>query len=155
MWICFNDAFVSAVEDKNDRNMLKVRARNVEHLEALFPGKEIIVTYDSDYIARVVVSKKEFAKLVAKSVEGINYGNFKDSVLDEDLHNVYAKFWGIHWNYQRKLSFVPAMKKKLANYVRKLRETRGLRFGGNPPRRPRYDYFSMVTGRDDLYDDVY
>lgn len=40
MWICLNDAFVSAVQDRNNPNRLCVRARKREHLERLFrtPG---------------------------------------------------------------------------------------------------------------------
>ena len=28
----------------------------------------------------------------------ICYGNFKDSVKDKGLHNLYAGFWTDHWN---------------------------------------------------------
>lgn len=102
MWICFNDAFVSAVQDDRRPNMLKVRARKREHLETLFPGRKIYKTPKADYAFRVFVTKKAFAKLVARRVLEIDYKNFKDSVVDNDLHNLYFDFWTLHHQYQIK-----------------------------------------------------
>lgn len=102
MWICFNDAFVSAVAaDPTMPGMLKVRARKREHLVKLFPGKKIHASSRTDYGFRVFVTKEAFADLVAARVHGINYDNFKDSVVDEKLHDLYADFWQLHYYYQR------------------------------------------------------
>lgn len=100
MWVCLNDAFVSAVESDTDPNILKVRARKREHLTTLFPGKKIYSSKNTDYAYRVFVGRKAFAKLVANRVMDINYGNFKDSVLDDELHDLYADFWTLHYKYQ-------------------------------------------------------
>lgn len=104
MWICFNDAFVSIVEYQNadaDVGMSKllVRARRREHLVA-FLGVEfatqITVTPDRDYRFRAVVSRSLVAMILSKRAWEIDYGNFKDSVEDADLHRMYALWWGDH-----------------------------------------------------------
>lgn len=100
MWICLNDAFLSAVQHARKPSMLVVRARNPEHLEMLFPKSKVSVTEGSDYAARVVVSKKKFAAFLVEEVGRITYPNFKDSVKDQDLHDAYLRMWVNHKNYQ-------------------------------------------------------
>jgi hypothetical protein len=102
MWICFNDAFISAVESETDPNILKVRARKREHLETLFPGAKIHTTAKTDYAHRVFVGRKAFARLVVDRIMNIDYDNFKDSVEDNELHDLYADFWTLHYRYQHK-----------------------------------------------------
>jgi hypothetical protein len=106
MWICLNNAFISAVQDEGDANVLKIRARNRKHLEVLFPKdkKHILESKDADYRFRVFIPKAEFAALLAKKAMEINYPNFKDSVRDNKLHDLYANFWALHWRYQRNLT---------------------------------------------------
>ena len=101
MWICLNDAFISAVESDDDPSILKVRARKKEHLKQLFPERTIYTTKHTDYAHRVFVGRKAFTKMLAQRVAEIDYGNFKDSVKDNDLHNLYADFWELHWKYQQ------------------------------------------------------
>lgn len=103
MWICFNDAFISAVQDKNDPDDLCVRARNRSHLETLFPDKEVIVYAGTDYACRVYITKGEFVDLVCRRIHEIDYRNFKKSVRDHMLHQLYGDFWGLHYAYQERL----------------------------------------------------
>lgn len=98
MWICFNDAFVSAVEDRMDKSMLRVRARKREHLN--FLNKPITENGGSDYKFRAMIKKEEFAELVKQRILNIDYGNFKNSVKDHKLHDLYADFWDLHYIYQ-------------------------------------------------------
>lgn len=100
MWICFNDGFVSAVADRRRPGRLLVRARKREHLQKLFPWRRIKATPKADYAYRVSVGRRAFARLVAKRIAGIDYSNFKDSVSDDRLHDLYAGFWWSHLNYQ-------------------------------------------------------
>ena len=100
MWVCFNNGFVSAVKC-HDSDMLKIRARRKDHLENLFPDKEIQTTTNTDYKYRVFATKEEFAKLVSDSIMNTEYTNFKNSVRDHDLHELYAEFWQLHYLYQR------------------------------------------------------
>lgn len=100
MWICFNNAFVSAIENINNPNMLVIRARHKDHLNNLFPDATVTVTPNRDYRYRIDVTKQEFADMVSKNIMNINYNNFKKSVNDNDLHDLYAKFWTLHYSYQ-------------------------------------------------------
>jgi hypothetical protein len=102
MWICFNNAFISAVESDDDPNVLKVRARKREHLETLFPGKKIYWSKETDYAYRVFVGRKAFTNMVSNRISEIDYSNFKDSVDDKELHDLYADFWTLHYRYQHK-----------------------------------------------------
>jgi hypothetical protein len=54
-WLCFNDAFLSVVNHRDDKNMLVVRDRRREHLTNVF-GKDaqITVTPERDYKYRVI-----------------------------------------------------------------------------------------------------
>jgi hypothetical protein len=101
MWICFNDAFVSAVRDKVDPTKLVVRARAKEHLTRLF-GEDAVISrsFRNDYEWRTWVTPEEFARVVADRVEDISYDNFKDSVRDEDLKSMYTGWWYDHWSLQ-------------------------------------------------------
>lgn len=101
MWICFNNGFVSAVQDKRRPARLIVRARKRSHLERLFPGKRISVSPEADYGFRISVSKKAFAKMVVRRIGAISYSNFKDSVQDDDLHALYLDFWQQHFRFQQ------------------------------------------------------
>jgi len=114
MWLCFNDAFVSAVQDECDHSLLKVRARSKEHLERLFPDRkgDIITSPENDYRWRIFVDKTEFARMVATRILELDYGNFKDSVPEKDLHDMYALWWGDHWNFQYNIEHPNRYRKK-------------------------------------------
>ena len=98
MWICFNDAFVSIVKDP-DTDKLLVRARRREHLVSFlgeeFSGK-VQMTPERDYRFRAVVTKNHVAMILCDRAFAIDYGNFKDSVKDEDLHRMYTNWWCDH-----------------------------------------------------------
>ena len=99
MWICLNDGFLSVV-DKTDENILVVRARRKEILESSFPNLEIVETDRNDYRYRVFCTRQELKDFLAKRVDEIDYPNFKDSVQEPDLHEMYANMWTLHYNYQ-------------------------------------------------------
>lgn len=102
MWICFNDGFVSAVVSDTNPNNLIVRARRLEDLENVIGEGHVIYTNaGTDYKYRAEISKEDFAYIVAHEVENINYTNFKSSVKDIPLHNLYIRMWRLHRNYQK------------------------------------------------------
>jgi len=100
MWLCFNNGFVSAVQDRNNPDRFVVRARRREHLEDNFPGYEIVVGGSTDYYYRIFINKKEFNEIVSKKIMDVDYDNFKNSVEDDDLHDLYARFWTLHYKFQ-------------------------------------------------------
>lgn len=102
MWICLNDAFFSVVRDKVDPDLLKVRARKRSHLENYFPRHKILRDEKADYRFRVLASRHDVAQLLIRRVAALEYTNFKDSVKDRALHDMYALWWGDHHAYQGK-----------------------------------------------------
>ena len=104
MWLCLPEGFLSAVTDKNSPDRLLVRARHPDHLRAVLPDHEILMRAGTDYIARVSVPRRELAAVIAERIEKIEYPNFKASVRDPALHDLYAVFWRLHWRYQEEVN---------------------------------------------------
>jgi hypothetical protein len=100
MWICLNDAFFSVVRDKTDPDVLKVRARKKSHLEQHFPHHRILKDDKADYRFRVIASREDVARLMIRTIAALDYVNFKNSVKDRELHDMYALWWGDHHAYQ-------------------------------------------------------
>lgn len=99
MWLCLNNAFFSIVDTTNDGNLL-VRARRKGDIQRIFGKVEVTKTAGRDYLWRAYIDRETVAAVVSKQVLGINYGNFKNSVRDDDLHRAYSAFWGIHGRMQ-------------------------------------------------------
>jgi hypothetical protein len=100
MWICFSDAFVSIVQDRDNPNRLMVRARARKHLAALFPTATVIETLAADYRWRVIVSRDQVTKLLADRIADLTYTNFKHTVSDRRLHDLYLNWWSDHRRLQ-------------------------------------------------------
>lgn len=100
MWICFNDAFVSVVASDKDPKVLMVRARAHDHLTNLFGTHKIHVTPDNDYRYRVYCDKGTWQNIVDARIQNIDYTNFKNSVKNKKLHDLYLEFWFLHMIYQ-------------------------------------------------------
>lgn len=92
-WLVFNDAFLSVVEDRDDRSRLLVRARAPGHIEAVFPSASVIELDTSDYRYRAFLDRGEVARTVAARFEGIDYPNFKNSVRASDLKRFAMAVW--------------------------------------------------------------
>jgi hypothetical protein len=101
MWISLNDGFLSVVADENDPLRLLIRARRQIDL-AKFVGTDVQLDYtpNADYAWRTFISREVFKELMVDRIDGINYTNFKNSVKNEDLHNLYLGFWQDHRRYQ-------------------------------------------------------
>lgn len=103
MWLAFNDAFVSVVQDKRRPEMLMVRARKRKHLKNVVGDlAEILETPNRDYRWRAFVTRKQMSTILAARFQTLDYGNFKDSVEEHDLHEMYMKWWFDHNQMQRK-----------------------------------------------------
>jgi hypothetical protein len=112
MWIALNDGFISVVqadmkllpkaERRHNRGtgMLTVRARNADQLKRLFPGRNIYRWPGRDYPARIFIAREDFAKFIAERAGSIDYGNFKNSVRDNELHDAYMALWSVMHGYQ-------------------------------------------------------
>lgn len=122
MWVFLNDAFFSIVDEKakesktrkpakrraTDRDILVVRARLKGDIERVFTqhmklaGKPLEVTESalSDYRFRARVPRGIVKEVMVAEVQRITYGNFKDSVAEDDRHKAYSGVWGVMYRLQ-------------------------------------------------------
>jgi hypothetical protein len=99
MWICLSDGFLSIVEDTKKPGNLLVRARKRKHLQN-FAECKIEETPERDYRWRTTLPKKIVAQLVAERLLSLDYSNFKSTVFDLDLHDMYETWWQDAVDYQ-------------------------------------------------------
>jgi len=80
MWVCTQNGFISAVDNKVKPGLLAVRARDRQSLEAIseMAGSEIEFTPHRDYQYRTYVSRGILEDFVKLSIETLDYSNFKD-----------------------------------------------------------------------------
>ena len=104
MWIFAQSAFLSIVEDKEDDDLLLVRARVKGDIENHFRNAIVFNTPDHDYAYRARLSREEVADVVALMVLDIRYGNYKQSVQDDRRSGFYAQIWNILWDMQKALT---------------------------------------------------
>ena len=103
MWLCFNDGFLSVVNDQSDPSKLMVRARRREALfDILGNDAEVVESAGADYRWRAFINREAFASMVASRITEIGYVNFKNSVPDAELHRLYMDFWQLHRQYQER-----------------------------------------------------
>jgi hypothetical protein len=112
MWLAFNNAFVSVVQDKENNpngKYLLVRARKRKHLQRML-GKsaKIVETPNRDYRWRARVKRDTLSWIMDWHCQNLTYTNFKDSVKEHDLHDMYANWWSDHYRMQMRDMGVPA-----------------------------------------------
>lgn len=95
MWLSFNNAFLSVVHKDCADDELLVSARRKGDIERVFPGVKVRKTPHNDYLFRAVVKRERVAAALAKLVGELNYGNFKNSVHEDNLHRAYARVWHV------------------------------------------------------------
>jgi len=103
MWLFTSGSFLSVVADRNSKRNLLVRARVKGHIDAVFPDAKVFTDENADYLYRAVIPRKLVAKVIAGTIGGIDYDNFKNSVGNTALHGSYLSVWGIMRNLQEKL----------------------------------------------------
>jgi hypothetical protein len=112
VWFCFNNSFISVVQDQQDKDVLLVRGRQREHLKVLFPEYNPVETPTNDYRWRIFIPKRDFQEFISRKVSEIDYGNFKASTLDPDLHEMYSSWWVDHWMLQQKAHWTSDLQKR-------------------------------------------
>lgn len=100
MWICANNAFLSIVTDPAGPDTLLVRARRPGDIQTLFPDAKVSRRPGRDYLYRASVKRSEVGIAIAEAAMRINYPNFKNSVGNAELHDAYARVWGVMANLQ-------------------------------------------------------
>jgi hypothetical protein len=101
MWLCLNDSFLSIVEDFFNKKNLLVRARDSISISNVFgPDYPVSETPKNDYRFRASIPREVVSAVIAKRLTEIDYGNFKNSVKSERLHDAYSDFWYTMFQYQ-------------------------------------------------------
>jgi hypothetical protein len=105
MWIVMNDSYISAVQDRNNKMNLVVRARVREDLENAFPSlkQDIIESTDSDYRFRLFMTKQFLCGVMNTKIMNIDYDNFKNSVKQNWRHDAYLAIWSVMYKVQKTL----------------------------------------------------
>jgi hypothetical protein len=106
MWVMFERGFVSAVQDRDDHSIVRVRARDkislkqtlevIENSGHDIDGLEIVEGIGTDYRWRVSMPKELFAVFVSEVATNISYGNFKDHVTKtrgQKWHDALMDVW--------------------------------------------------------------
>lgn len=117
MWVFLNDAFLSIVDQEaketgreteiaQDGDVMVVRARlkgDIERVFAHLVGKKklkVIETPQNDYRFRAMIPRSVVKAAMAAEVDRVTYGNFKNTVHDDDRHNAYSGVWGVMYRLQ-------------------------------------------------------
>lgn len=100
MWICLSDSFLSIVAHRSKPDHLMVRARRPGDITKVFPEYQEEFTPRADYLYRAVIPRGVVSEVLKSEVLMIKYDNFKNSVRDNQLHNAYADFWSIMYDFQ-------------------------------------------------------
>lgn len=107
MWLCLNDAFLSAVHKDCAQDEILVRARRKGDIERIFNDenlfranpslKPVTVTRytKSDYLYRAVIKRDHMKAAMVAEIDRVVYTNFKASTRENDLHNAYNRVWSI------------------------------------------------------------
>lgn len=99
MWIMTTIGFFSVTESPAIANHLQVRARCRADLEALLDRMDarnrIVRTPKADYLWRVVVRPRTWARWASTLALDVDYGNFKNEVkkTNPDRAKAYEKVW--------------------------------------------------------------
>jgi len=100
MWICLNNSFMSIVQSRNNKDKLLVRSRKQGHIEAVFHDAKTFIDVDADYHYRAFISKDLVSTVISNNIFEIDYDNFKNSVKNDQLHDMYSDIWLITNRYQ-------------------------------------------------------
>ena len=93
MWIQFNNAFLSIVENRDNKLELLVRARIKGDIEKIFPEADVFEDESADYRYRAFISKAKVAERMMLKMKEINYDNFKNSVKEIERKSVNNNVW--------------------------------------------------------------
>ncbi len=102
MWICLNTGFLSVIADKDPARLIVLARRKRDLLNIFGQDAKVVETMDRHYRWRIFIDRENFKAIVAGQIDAINYTNFRRSVKDKDLYEMYTEFWMIHRQYQEK-----------------------------------------------------
>lgn len=104
MWLMSANAYLSAVQDWNQGDMLFVRARDFESIKYLcdnlpgFDERSIKRSPEADYPYRMHVTRRQYAKFVGDEAMKISYFNFKSEATKRrghEYHSFLMRVWSL------------------------------------------------------------
>jgi hypothetical protein len=90
------------IADQDPAKLIVLARRKQDLLNTFGQDANIVETKDRHYRWRIFMDRETFKAVVAGQIDAIDYTNFKNSVKDKDLHEMYREFWQIHRQYQEK-----------------------------------------------------
>ena len=99
MWIFASGGFLSIVAHRYKPNHVLVRARNMDHLENIFPNVSNFSLENSDYPHRAVVTRTDVCKVISDYIMGMQYDNFKNSIIESRYHSICHDVWSLMYEY--------------------------------------------------------
>lgn len=104
MWLFVSGGFLSVVAHRTLPDSLLVRARNPDHIRAVFPDVEITYMRAADYPYRVVLNRTMVQEAIVEYLQKMVYDNFKASIEDFDYHDSCIDVWRTMWAYGNRYS---------------------------------------------------
>ena len=95
MWLMTTRGFYSVVEHREDDNLLLVRARckqDIEALAELIPVTPVSIL-DADYAWQIEAPRAQWAAALMALLAEVTYPNFNNAMRDSDRHDVYLGVW--------------------------------------------------------------
>ena len=99
MWLFVSGGFLSIVAHRHQPDDLLVRARHPNHIQAVFPDAQVTFMRGADYPYRAVLGREVVQAAVAEYLCTMNYDNFKNSIEDDEYHDVCLDVWRTMWAY--------------------------------------------------------
>ena len=81
-----------------------MRARNPDHIRAMFPDVEIAYMRTADYPYRVVLNRTMVQEAIVEYLQTMVYDNFKASIEDFEYHDACIDVWRTMWAYGNRYS---------------------------------------------------
>ena len=99
MWLFVSGGYLSIVTHREQPGDLLVRARHPDHIQAVFPDAQVVFIAAADYPYRTVLTREAVQSVVAEYLLTMNYDNFKNSIEDDEFHDVCFDVWRTMWAY--------------------------------------------------------
>ena len=102
MWLFVSGGFLSIVGHRTLPDSLLVRARNPDHIRAMFPEVEYTCMPTADYPYRAVLGRGAVQEAMVQYIQTMVYDNFKASIDNDEYHDVCLNVWRTMWVYGKR-----------------------------------------------------
>jgi hypothetical protein len=99
MWLFVSGGYLSIVAHRHQPDDLLVRARHRDHIHAVFPDAQVVFMRAADYPYRTVLPREVVLQAVSEYLLSMEYDNFKNSIENDEYHDVCLDVWRTMWAY--------------------------------------------------------